>query len=1785
MKTLNLAINGTEKKLKDINEAVHPMLELKKSIQVSGTVRGVSNRNELQLDPTDLVELIFDDDTKWLCPPDSLEDIYPGSLTKNRDGESFLEMPSELEHPDVSRGLLGNVVLKVFNVFAKKKVGDAMEVLAKDLEAKQVGSFPGIAQINSNFEFKNPEGLNNDAPFILFIHGTNSSTTGSFGELVGTELWTYITQTYGPNILGFQHATLTKSPLQNALELIKQLPDNATLHVITHSRGGLVGEVLCRFSGATGVDAGFSKQEINLLTEEGRTEDVKYIKQLQEVYAAKNFCVKKFIRVACPSSGTTILSKRLDYFFNISLNLLGAIPALALSPIYAAMKNLLIALVDQKNDINVLPGLEAMKPDSPFIAVLNNQSSAVSIGEPVVAISGNCTMKANLKALVIIASKLFFSEPNDLIVNTKSMYNGSRRKEKLQFFFDEGADVDHFHYFKNKKTNGAIMLALKYTGTGTIDGFTEHSRGTLGVAERNAVLNLDGGQFSTGIPSGNKPIVILLPGIMGSNISQDDDLIWINYLRFLTGGLTRIAFDAKNTAAPSIIKTSYKKLADALQGTYDVVAFPFDWRMSMEQAAGAFNDTIISLMKLNKPIKIVGHSMGGVLVRDFMVYHPDTWKTLNASEGFRLLFLGSPLRGSYRINNVLFGEDDIISKISKIDIVHSKRKLVAMFAQFPGLLALLPFNTDPDNDFADIAVWQKMKDAFGDSAWLIPSDKFKPGLSDFKTYRDKVLNANSIDYTNAVYIAGQYKSTPCGYRIDETVRGKELVFLSTGEGDQSVTWEMGIPKEMINANTVYYVNFSHGALSNAPDIFNGIKEILLNGQTGLLSKNRPVIRGDKKIFKRPETPDFDLSPEGIENTILGISADEEININELPIKVKVSNGDLKYASYPLLAGHFKNDSILYAEARIDNLLQGLLNEQYKIGSYPGEIGSYEIQLTHQTTSFPGAIIVGLGEPDKLTAFELTRSIEQGVVKYLLNLNGQERIHFPIPFKEPLGISSLIIGCGYGGLSVEHSVTAILQGIINANTKISSLQNDNTKQIEVVEFIELYEDKALNCIYSIQRISNDTGGAINITPDSNKINILGGSRKQMNVDQDSDWWNRITIIKEKNKKDEIKGMRFTISTGAAREDLRIIYTSTGVVEKLVESISTDNNWSKERARAIFELLIPNDFKSRLKKHGNISWLLDDYTAGFPWELLQDNTPGAKPLSVNAGMIRQLTTANSRLNIEAVSENAALVIGDPDTKGFLPALPGALEEAKMVAQLLNDEGFNTIDLMQESPETIVPALVSSNYKIIHLAGHGIFDADPDKPSGMVIGENNYLTTAEIAQMSTTPELVFVNCCFLGKTDGIAEEFFQSRFKLAANIGTQLINNGVKAVVVAGWAVDDAAAYLFSKKFYENMFQGKTFGDAVRGAREEVYINYNRKNTWGAYQCYGDPFYKIRERKGKTVPKNYILSEQAEIDLSNLHSDLKTGDFNTESALAKLLSITEEVDKKDIRTPAITEQEAMIYKALNIYDKAIKKFEELLTSKNASYSFIAVEQFCNLRVKHIKSQLDKLGKKMPPKDLKTEFEKVVSDLRSLISLSPSAERYSLMGSAWKRGTVFYKTNKTKTIATLIEAARNYYLAFAEDKTGEDVYAYTNWVTLANILVIITKQNWGEPVAGDNKGHDAVLPEWQAIQDTLKSMERNQKENTDSNNYSEKIAISNIKLCAWMLSATKDKSIKKMPDAVNVKESYLNVWKEVGTKEEKEIEIQHLELIAETITIVAPKHFMLSPLKQLLDKLNAAI
>jgi hypothetical protein len=180
-----------------------------------------------------------------------------------------------------------------------------------------------------------------------------------------------------------------------------------------------------------------------------------------------------------------------------------------------------------------LPGLEAMNPDSAFLKILNNP--AAGINGPLTVISGNCGVKLNLKALLVIAGKLFYMRDNDLVVDTRSMYCGTKRNNGIQYFFDEGPEVDHVHYFKNKKTQGALLLALQ-TNIDKIPGFTELKQ--VRTAEGERILGLEGGEVFCDKVSGNKPIAILLPGIMGSNLEQKNKKIWINYIRFLAGELS-----------------------------------------------------------------------------------------------------------------------------------------------------------------------------------------------------------------------------------------------------------------------------------------------------------------------------------------------------------------------------------------------------------------------------------------------------------------------------------------------------------------------------------------------------------------------------------------------------------------------------------------------------------------------------------------------------------------------------------------------------------------------------------------------------------------------------------------------------------------------------------------------------------------------------------------------------------------------------------------------------------------------------------------------------------------------------------------------------------------------------------------------------------------------------------------------------------------------------------------------------------------------------------------------
>ncbi|WP_295119501.1 CHAT domain-containing protein [uncultured Chitinophaga sp.] len=1743
-------------------------LELKHSFVVAAAVRGAKDvPTKVPLDDDSVIELIFEDDTVWMCGPDTLDEVFPEVDIKNRSGEDGFELPLGISGTDSERGFLGGAVIKLLNVFSKKKVANVVGQIAEDLERKILNNRSGLYRLDSAFNFQKYEPVVSDKPYFIFLHGTAASMERTFGDLKTKNdgiAWNFLFETYGENVLAFEHESLTKSPLMNALQLVQALPQSATLHLISQSRGGLIGDVICRFCATNDNAVGFTDENIKVLEESGdRNVDLQMIQALRMEFSNKKIKVEKFIRAASPSDGTTLASKRLDNLLNMIFNLIGLGTGLATNPIYMGFRGLIGNVINAKNDVKTLPGLEAQNPNSPFIKIINQVAPNVEVDAPLIVMSGNCKARINLRGLLIIATKLFFGGKNDLVVDTRSMYKTPKRSGAIQVYLDEATDIDHFSYFDNKKTLTAVLEALQAKPDAILvsyNSITENHkfRGALG---------LEGGQVYREKVSGTKPIAIVLPGIMGTNLSQDDILIWINYWGFVTGQLTRLNITGKNIKPHSLVKTSYLELVKHLEDKHDVVTFAFDWRLQLKECAIAFHEKLKELMAFRQPIKIVAHSMGGVLVRDFIVNFPDTWKTLNDSAGFKLLFLGAPLGGSFRIPSVLFGEDAIINKLNKIDVFHSKKELIDTFSKLPGILSLLPLTQDADNDFADAGVWKKMSDAHGEKNWPLPNDA---DLKTFKAYRDlAVERMESIDYSNIRYIAGKDKATPAGYRIDQTSNGQQLVFLSTGEGDQSVTWEAGIPKKMIEQDLVYYVNVTHGGLSCDKSLFKGIDDILENGFTNLMSKKRPVVRAAEKLFRSPDLYDFDLSEDGMISTIMGVETSgptEEVIVQ--PVEVSVSKGDLRYASFPLLAGHFAGDGILYAEKVINGYLKGALAQRHQLGLYPGKIGTSEMVITSEQ-GFKGAIIVGLGEINKLTAFQLTQTIEQAASRYLLDINTRgPQGTSPAQKMKEVGISSLVIGCGYGGLPVDESVEAIVRGIANANTKISRLYAGDARVLEFVEFIEQYEDRALSTFYSLRRIENKSDRSLKVAITKPSVQVKRGYRERMIADSTAGWWTRVTVQVQNDfsQGPPVRSLLFTVSTDGARQEQRFLLTSAEIIEQLVDEISEKNSWTAARAKAIFELLIPNDFKELLKKQGNILWILDKTTAAYPWELLQDSMANLAPLCVNGGMIRQLATQDFSPRIAPVANNKALVVADPILRGFLPQLPGALEEGKRVRDVLTNNGYDVIPLLNSSPAEIIETMFSGVYKVIHLAGHGIFNADPSKSSGMVIGNNTFLSTREVGQMSAAPELVVVNCCYLGKTDGQAEEFFRQRYKLAANIGTQLIDGGVKAVIVAGWAVDDAAALEFTQVFYDAMFAGITFGNAIQQARTVVFQKYGYTNTWGAYQCYGDPFYKLvaHSEAQDDTPLSYATEEEAVVDLSNLIYSIDGGTFDRSYVKKRLQRIVTAAYEAGVRPPQIIEKEAFIYSELMEHEDAIIRYKTLVSMENATFSVAAMERYCRVRIE--KSLYD-FSHPVPgaENNINPVIKDVIEDLNGLLRLGVTVERYMLLGYATAYSALLIQgkteTAKNKKIALYEKAACYYYYAWAL-RSGDVVNAAAApWLEMEVLLQLVGDgtRKWGGVVK--TKDCTYTLP---AIDQAIAYLQTRKKDLGDIEEYKRvagyNVLNADLDLCMFAVLYPPENLDNAYTD---LQETYAKCWLQNGPKSSAYIIEPHIDFLLDALSL----------------------
>jgi tetratricopeptide (TPR) repeat protein len=246
-------------------------------------------------------------------------------------------------------------------------------------------------------------------------------------------------------------------------------------------------------------------------------------------------------------------------------------------------------------------------------------------------------------------------------------------------------------------------------------------------------------------------------------------------------------------------------------------------------------------------------------------------------------------------------------------------------------------------------------------------------------------------------------------------------------------------------------------------------------------------------------------------------------------------------------------------------------------------------------------------------------------------------------------------------------------------------------------------------------------------------------------------------------------------------------------------------------------------------------------------------------------------------------------------------------------------------------------------------------------------------------------------------------------AAGVAEELIAMGVRCVVAAGWAVGDEAARVFALRFYERLLDGASFGLAVAEARRATKAEGG--NTWGAYQCYGDPGWRYRTNVGDAQAPVVPLEDHyagiasppgLTLALEKLAVDAKWRHGSAQKQLTHIGHLEGRFAAGWRSIGAVCEAFGVAYASAGAFDDAIRWYEEALNCNDASASIKASEKLGNLLVRQALTRLQAKGARAKAADFTTAREGVEKGRRLLLALSallPTVERLSLAGSAWKR------------------------------------------------------------------------------------------------------------------------------------------------------------------------------------------
>jgi hypothetical protein len=197
-------------------------------------------------------------------------------------------------------------------------------------------------------------------------------------------------------------------------------------------------------------------------------------------------------------------------------------------------------------------------------------------------------------------------------------------------------------------------------------------------------------------------------------------------------------------------------------------------------------------------------------------------------------------------------------------------------------------------------------------------------------------------------------------------------------------------------------------------------------------------------------------------------------------------------------------------------------------------------------------------------------------------------------------------------------------------------------------------------------------------------------------------------------------------------------------------------------------------------------------------------------------------------------------------------------------------------------------------------------------------------------------------------------------------------------------------------------------VAAAREAAWGASRTGNTWAAYQCYGDPEWTWkRDGGGLQRPAASLHARYAEIAspvglalaLENLAVSAKFSTRASPRTLEEVQHLEAEYGALWREMGAVAEAFGLAYAEARDIDAAIRWYRLAVDSGDGSASFKAAEQLGNQLARRGEKLGDPREKQHDLAEARRSIHEGAALLANVVSLQPTVERESLLGSAYKR------------------------------------------------------------------------------------------------------------------------------------------------------------------------------------------